>query len=138
LFRIDHFPALLSASSAILVIFEVSFVFLVFSPRGRLLLFLVGLAFHMFTAQFLGIRFDTLRNCYVALLDFGALRRFPRLRGFVSSAPEDEKTPTPPAQSIKAAWLAGTILVVANLWTGARGIDSWPFSVFPAFNGLTP
>lgn len=79
-FRIDRHPALYRAGGLATIIFEMSFIFLVFFPRLRVLAAFGGLAFHKSSARFLRIRFATLQATYVAFFDWAAIgRRIGRL-----------------------------------------------------------
>ncbi len=72
-FRIDHYPLLYKMAAIGTIIFEVSFIFLIFFPRLRILAALGGLALHNMTNMFMRIPFWWLQACYVALFDWNAI-----------------------------------------------------------------
>src|SRR5579884_534520 len=73
LFRIDRYPLLYKMAGTGVIVFEMSFIFLIFLPRLRILAALGGLAFHNLTNIFMRIPFWWLQTCYVALFDWNAI-----------------------------------------------------------------
>jgi len=74
-FRVDHYPLLYKLSAAGTLIFELSFILLIFFPVFRYLAPLGGLAFHNMTNLFMRISFWNLQGCYVAFVDWRAVFR---------------------------------------------------------------
>jgi len=74
-FRIDRYPLLYQAGAAGTIAFELSFIFLIFFPRLRLLAVAQALAFHTMTRVLMQIWFDSLVRCYVAFFDWHAICR---------------------------------------------------------------
>jgi predicted DCC family thiol-disulfide oxidoreductase YuxK len=74
-FRIDHYPVLYKAAALGAMTFEMSFVFLLFSRRLRLLAALAGIVFHGMIDVFMRISFASLLSCYVAFFDWHAIFR---------------------------------------------------------------
>ena len=72
-FRIDHYPQLLHVAGLAVVIFQVSFLFLVLFRRTRALAVIGGLAFHVLNEIFLGIAFRALVFCYTVFVDWESL-----------------------------------------------------------------
>jgi hypothetical protein len=72
-FRIDQHVLLCRIAAAATVLFELSFIFLMFSARLRVVAALAGLVFHTSTNCFLRISFLSLRVCYVALFDWASI-----------------------------------------------------------------
>jgi hypothetical protein len=66
-------PLLMSVSSALVVLFELGFIFAILFPRLRPFAGLLGLAFHNATYLFLGIQFISLQSCYVIFFDWTAI-----------------------------------------------------------------
>jgi predicted DCC family thiol-disulfide oxidoreductase YuxK len=73
LFRIDHYPLLYKLSALGTLVFEFSFIVLIFFAGVRWLVPLGGLAFHNMTNLFMRISFWSLQGCYVAFLDWRVL-----------------------------------------------------------------
>jgi predicted DCC family thiol-disulfide oxidoreductase YuxK len=71
-FRLDQHPLLSQAAAFLTIVFEISFVFLIFFPRVRLLAPLGGLLFHTLTYVFMVIFFNV-TAVYVAFVDWSAL-----------------------------------------------------------------
>src|SRR5262249_24368402 len=71
-FRLDHHPLLSQAAAFLTIVFEISFVFLIFFPRVRLLAPLGGFLFHTLTYVFMVIFFNV-TAVYVAFVDWSAL-----------------------------------------------------------------
>jgi hypothetical protein len=74
-FRIDHHPWLLALAAAGTIVFEMGFIFLLFSRRGRVVAALSGLGFHNMTWLFMRISFLSLQKCYVAFVNWDGLFR---------------------------------------------------------------
>jgi predicted DCC family thiol-disulfide oxidoreductase YuxK len=68
-FRLDWHPWLYKAAALETMIFEMSFVFLIFFPRLRRLAVLGGIVFHVASLLFLRIFFYDLLICYVVFFD---------------------------------------------------------------------
>ena len=73
LFRIDHYPSLYKLSALAAVVFEISFVFLIFLRRLRLLAPIGGFAFHNSTSLFMQISFPSLWRCYVSFFRWDSI-----------------------------------------------------------------
>jgi len=63
-------PTLMVAASAIVVVFELGFIFLIIFPQLRPLAGFLGLAFHNATYLILRISFNSLQSCYVIFFDW--------------------------------------------------------------------
>lgn len=72
-FRVDKYPALYQPAALGAILFEISFIFLIFLPRWRMLAVVGGLSFHTMTNWLMRIPFWTLRNCYVVFFDWHAI-----------------------------------------------------------------
>ena len=80
-FRIDQYPVLYKLGGLATIVFEVSFLFLIFFPRLRFLAVAGGFAFHTMTELFLRISFRELLRCYVVFFDWNMI--FRRLGGWI-------------------------------------------------------
>jgi hypothetical protein len=74
--RIDHHPGLCAVIGYGAILFETSFIFLIFFARLRPFLILAGLAFHNLTSLFMRISFVPLQAMYVSLVDWSAFFRW--------------------------------------------------------------
>src|SRR5262249_47636392 len=74
-FRIDHYPVIYRGAALGTVLFETSFIFLLFSRRLRMLSVVGGVTFHTMTDVFMRISFASLVKCYVAFFDWYAIAR---------------------------------------------------------------
>jgi hypothetical protein len=93
------------------------------------------LLFHTGTTLTMGISFLPLVVCYVAFVDWGALRT--RWRGAIAHGGEATTLPRP-SRSARPAAAAGTVLVVGATLAGVLGHDGWPFAVYPRFHYPPP
>jgi len=66
-------PLLMSVSAALVVLFELGFIFAILFPRLRPFAGLLGLAFHTATYLFLRIQFISLQSCYFIFFDWTAI-----------------------------------------------------------------
>jgi predicted DCC family thiol-disulfide oxidoreductase YuxK len=73
IFRIDRYPLLYKSAAAATILFEMSFIFLVFSKKLRLLAPLGGFMFHTGSDLFMRIGFTTLVRSYVVFFDWHAV-----------------------------------------------------------------
>jgi len=71
--RIDQYPFLCQLGAVATVIFELSFIFLIFSKRLRFFAPLGGFMFHKLSDIFLDIYFQALLRCYVVFFDWHAI-----------------------------------------------------------------
>ncbi len=74
-FRIDQYPLLCRLGAAGALLFELLFIFGIFSRRFRQLAAVAGIAFHRMTLAFMRIGFFSLQWSYVALFDWSAVFR---------------------------------------------------------------
>ncbi len=72
-FRVDHYPLFYKLSALGTLVFELSFILLIFFPVSRYLAASGGLAFHNSTNLFMKISFWHLQGCYVAFVDWRAV-----------------------------------------------------------------
>src|SRR5687768_4880954 len=75
-FRIDHYPLLYKMSAVFTILFELSFIFIIFFPAIRYLAPVGGLIFHHSTNLFMRILFSELWYCYVAFPDWRRVFRY--------------------------------------------------------------
>lgn len=140
LIRIDRYPLLYQGAAATTVAVELGFLPALFLPRLRPLAIAAGMFFHLMVAEYLRIFFTPLMACYVVFVDWAALwkslgaRRLPSHLFLVDQ-------PVPGPVRIGDARLGGpaavaALLLVGNVYCGARSIDSWPFSAFPRFDAV--
>jgi predicted DCC family thiol-disulfide oxidoreductase YuxK len=72
-FRIDQYPFVYKIAALTTMVFELSFIFIIFFPGIRLLAALGGLLFHNLTNVFMRIPFWWLQPCYVSFFDWHAV-----------------------------------------------------------------
>src|SRR5271168_1160230 len=147
-FRLDLHPWIYRNIALGTLIFELSFLVVVFFPRLRPVLALAGLGFHFGSGFFMRIPFFDLWICYVALFDVSgwlaamARRFFPgrfsagwptqNLAGRDGSGNASVIVSSPKCYAPVA--IVGTLLLLASLSWGARGIvRGWPFACYPRF-----
>jgi hypothetical protein len=132
--RVDQLPWLLQLAALAVIAFELSFIALIWSRRGRLLAAACGVLFHFGTQWVMGITFISLIACYVVLLDWEAIARViglavaPTVAG---SARADQM------RGIAPAALLGLLLITATTVQGARGaVQAWPLGCYPTFDRI--
>ena len=74
-FRIDNHPVLCALGAAGTIVFELSFMVLIFFPTLRMLAAVEGVLFHTMTEKFMLISFMSLRQSYVVLFDWARIFR---------------------------------------------------------------
>jgi hypothetical protein len=152
-FRVDRYPLLVHAGALGTILFELSFIFLIFGRRTIYAAALGGVTFHTSLDFLMRHGFETLRNCYVLFVNWHGLlgrighRLFPRQSMVVSTAHAATVPAGAPAparrpharRGVLGAVLVGGALVLANAAAGARrSQDAWPIACYPLFDGLLP
>jgi len=126
--RIDQWPQLLHFGGLMAILFELSFLFLLFRPRLRAFAALGGLAMHNLIGWFMYISFfHTIQVFYLSFVNFN--------RFFV------KKVTTPNVvmqQYSKPALYLGLFILSMNFLFGMFSIDSYPFSAYPKYAVLIP
>jgi hypothetical protein len=125
IFRIDEYPMLLTLGGMSTLVFEMGFVFSIFSSRTRLWGTAAGLVFHNMANMFLTISFWYLQWLYVAFVPWDRLLKHrgnsKALPAAVSSLPR------------RLVWL-GIGLLVVNIGLGAtHQTQCWPCACYPTF-----
>lgn len=140
--RVDLSPTLCQAGALAAVLFELSFVFLVLTRRGRIAAAIMGLGFHLASSVFLRIPFMSLWICYVALIDWAAISaRITRLGGV---EPELSANGVPrrgkgvPRSAVACACLGAALLTGAVVQGARNTIQAWPFACYPTFQWTVP
>lgn len=132
-FRIDRYPLLLQALAAATIVFELTFLPLVFSRWTRALAVIAALLFHQATDYFMGVRFTVLWVTYTVFVPWEALWR--RIRSLAGSP-----TPTPStsrSRSTIPVTVTGAFLLAGIVAFGALGItNGYPFACFPTFEWM--
>jgi hypothetical protein len=133
---IDQWPVLTRALSWFTLAFEIGFLPLVLWRRTRPWAAAAGLLFHTGTTLTMRISFLPLVVCYVAFVDWSALRT--RWRGGVPRSSSDATMAPRPSRSALFAAVVGAVLLAGVTLAGALGHDGWPFAVYPRFHYPPP
>ena len=125
-------PWLLRLGGLGVVVFEMSFVLLMFSRPTRIAALVLGLLFHLANLLTLNIGFISLMAIYPCLLDW------PRLLSRFGLHSKSIGIPrgigSPPRSSLIPVGVAGAALLIGNGWYGIRGDNyGWPFACYPKF-----
>jgi hypothetical protein len=159
--RIDEEPALLTVAAATVLLLETGMPLWVSWWRTRPLALMGAVMFHLGTARFLYIRFESLFPLLLFLVDTDLLRRWarrrPRPEGFPAS-PAARSQPSAPSSSPEPAWssesgsrttatrapclrkvgptaVCAAALVGGAATAGALGaVQAWPFACYPTFD----
>jgi Vitamin K-dependent gamma-carboxylase len=162
-FRIDQHPLLYKMCGLGVIIFELTFIFLVLFPALRYIAAISGILFHNMTRLFMKVGFFDLQICYVSFINWAVI--------FVKIGKRVFKEPRPvryeggsksyrrkmavlakfdiferitfaghaqpfqkPSGDQRILKLAGFTLLLINAFFGFRGITSgWPFTSYPNF-----
>jgi hypothetical protein len=123
--RFDQYPLLLTLGGLGTFLFEMGFVFLIFSRRTRYIAVAAGIAFHNMTKMALVISFWFLQGLYVAFIPWDRL-----LKLRTTSTVESKSPAALPRQLV---WM-GTALLAVNIAFGiTRRESGWPFACYPTF-----
>jgi hypothetical protein len=125
LLRIDLHPLLLTIGGLGTLLFEMGFVFLIFSRRTRYLAVAAGIMFHNMTNMALVISFWFLQGLYVVFIPWDRLLKLRTTNTVESKSPS-----VLPRQLV---WM-GTALLAVNIAFGiTRRESGWPFACYPTF-----
>jgi len=133
-FRIDKYPNLLIISSALTILFEIGFIFLIFMGRLRYIGVVGGILFHNMTGMFMKINFKSLWYCFVIFFDWSFLYRwyFKILYGKEENYSASEIPRIKYNTTIVS--IVGALLIFGNVYAGfGNYVDSWFFSCYPTF-----
>jgi len=117
LIALDQYPLALRLLATGVVLFELSFIWLILHRRTRPFAVLGGLAFHAGTALMMGINFWTIWASYVVFVPWG------RLVSHAGVASPERPGP------VVVGWLCVTGATLAAIFH----INSWPFAYYPTF-----
>jgi hypothetical protein len=146
--RIDAYPALLHLSGTGVILFEISFIFLLFFPLLRRYLPIAGLLFHLANFLIMRINFWTLAVTYITFWDaekhFAAFRekalrylpRTPQLLRFFAISDLPTRSTHSEQNELRMIQRTGALLLTVTLAFGFVHLDSWPFAVYPSFATL--
>ncbi len=117
--RIDRMPWLLHVLAGLVVLFELSFVVLVFVKRTRPVAVVSALVFHAGTHLLMGIDFSVLYACYTVFVPWASWFGREGARTTEGTAP---------------VTVAGLALIVGVGTAGAMGaMQAYPFACYPTF-----
>jgi len=145
-FRIDQYPLLIKFSAGMVVLFELSFIFLIFSSRLRYLAVLGGFIFHKMTQIFLNIYFKSLIICYIAFIDWqkiwywlekNLLVKINSQIFFKDPLKHANHSKTFKPEKPYAIIFCGLFLIIGNIYYGLNNYHSWPFSCYPTFQEMS-
>ena len=127
--RIDRYPVLCRSLAALTILFELTFLPLVFHPRTRALAVIGALLFHAGAEVFMGIQFSVLWACYPMFVPWHALLT----RVGVRLAPPVEK----PERSLRPLAYVGVPLLLGIAGFGLSGqMQAYPFACYPTFEWI--
>jgi vitamin K-dependent gamma-carboxylase-like protein len=128
--RLDRWPVVLVCMGVGTLVFELAFVFVVFTRR-RPWAVATGLAFHLGTFAFLDISFTTLMASYVVFIPWAATLGLDRRS---TTAP-----PPPRARADRSTVAIAAVLLGGVLLAGAsQTVAGWPFASYPTFADRLP
>ncbi len=135
-FRIDQYPLLYKTMGLLTILFEISFVFLLFLGRLRYIAVIGGIFFHAGVKSVLNISFRALQYSYVVFFDWSFLYNWYRSMFFNERASPTYDT-TNKANYSRLVVIVGTILIIGNVHAGfTNNINTWYFSCYPTFQRL--
>ncbi len=133
--QIDQYPLLLTATATVAVLFELSFIFAVFSERMRGVWAVAGILFHLSIGVIGDIWFLDLWLLYFVFFDVGKVRWISHSRANATSIMLFVNE----SKAIRPIALVGGILLCLNIAFGAgRMVEAWPFSCYPLFATTGP
>ncbi len=138
-FRIDHYPLVCQFLALGVIVFEISFIFLIFFPRLRYVAIAAGLMFHQMTRFFMRIYSIDLYYSYIVFFDWYKIfwklcNKFNlKWTTTVREISTHKNQQLNLRKHLIPTIIVGVILVVGNFYCGFKNIHSWPFSCYPTF-----
>ena len=129
LLPVDQWPLVLVLAAAGTILFEVSFVVLIWFRQTRWLAVAGGLLFHTMTWQMMAISVVSLLLCYVAFVPWERVTAW-----WQGMAVETEPDRRPSWLSTR---IVGATLVAGVALASVFNVNSWPFSIYPTFAYLS-
>lgn len=128
-FRIDNYPLLLYVSGFAVIIFELSYIAILFTKFGRWVVSIGGIIMHSLIYYFMYISFfNVLVIFYVFYIDFNA---------FFKKKLKETKNGVNRSYS-KLAFYSGVFILCMNFTAGMVNIDTYPFSAYPKYSAVIP
>lgn len=147
-FPLQEYSLLTVVAGVGTLLFELGFVFILFSKRFWWVAPAMGAIFHVSVLEFMGISFMAMLKLYYWFFDFEwaleklgkrlptTLRQHLALpRSTETGETPESKRPRPASTALAPLAVVGGFLLLANLYTGYAKVNSWPFSHFPLFAG---
>ena len=135
--RIDKYPILLRTGAIGIILFEIVYPLFLIKPSLRFINFIGAWSLHLTAGYLMNIDFVNLRRSHFSLINWSrlkSLRLFRKKKETPVLHPhEDFEAKTLYKQAV---FYPGIILVLGNLFFGIAGINSWPFSAYPAYSGV--
>ena len=119
-FRMDHYPLAVKAGALMTVLFELSFITLIFHHTTRIVAIVAGTLFHLITWVFLDILFFHLIIAYIALLPTRSRER----PAFIPL----------PKRNANALKLVMGLFIGGNILAGFAHHDGHFFTCYPTFS----
>jgi len=144
--NLDVLPFLYRYGALLSVLFELSFIFVIFSNTYRYVAVAALLIFHAIGNLFLDITFAKLYICYVVFFDWHSIIQ--RIRNWIYKRSGNDVLPKMMPKTgqldthctalalVFAAILAGSIIYGAGIvpHVASVGPNGWPFTVYPMFS----
>lgn len=125
---IEHFPNITKAGGFSVILFELAFIFLLFTRKTRKIAVIGGISFHVITGLTLRIWFPPVLCMYIFFVDWASV--FPVKKSLKSDEPASKNV-----MQISLIVLF-SMLVSGNVLCGFLGVYSYPFTTFPGYNTL--
>jgi hypothetical protein len=135
LWRVDRYPFLSPLMAMATLVFELSFIFLIFFPRLRYIAVFAGYSFHKLIIHLMHINFSALTRSYVIFFDWYKIIHGLQRKVLKKAWIAPNVYPEPAGKGyLYTVLFVGSILVIGNFFHGARLIHSWPLTCFPTFS----
>jgi hypothetical protein len=148
--RIDHYPNLVKFGGLVVILFELSFPFLLFKFRRRIFAIIAGLSFHNINGYFMRISFPHLQALYIFFINWDwVFYKVLHLKNKINKKSshtqkeiyfknilEDKKTA--PLKYGKTILYVGLFIFGMNTICGIFTIHSYPFSAYPGYSNIVP
>ena len=136
--RVDRYPTLLKFGAVGIILFEIVYPLFLIKPTTRFINFIGAWSLHLTAGYLMNIDFVDLRRAHFSLINWSRVKSLKvfKKKLITTRAPYNQKYFKTKALVKHPVFYPGLILVIGNFICGFIGINSWPFSAYPAYSGI--
>jgi hypothetical protein len=139
-YRVDKFPVLLKIGALLLILFEITYPIFLLKPLTRWINFIGAWSIHLTAGALMNIDFVNLRFMHFSLINWSRIKLILKKKNIKASLSTDIAKNQDQLSFThiykKSNYIVPLLLLGINIFYGFVGINSWPFSAYPAYSGI--